>query len=195
MTGAKPIALAAGALAAWLILRFVWPIRRNALLPGQQAALWLTLALAMAAMLWGALPAHAAPKPVCRSVTGIFGEVVSPLATIRKELKKRCRKVYEERWWSLSNAKVDIDIGHSKGADAILRTGSKRKVTLDPTFLNAGCPKGARCTNFHNPMNAFPLVVCCGGYPVRGANNIVAPYPHTAMPERIAKRAIKEAFR
>ncbi len=142
-----------------------------------------------------AAPAFAAAKPVCRSVTGIFGEVVSPLVTIRKELRKRCRKVYEEKWWALSAAKADIDIGHSAGADAILRTATKRKVSIDPTIANQGCPKGARCINFHNPMNAFPLVVCCGGYPVRGAKNIVAAYPHTAMPERIARRVIREAFR
>lgn len=187
------IQFAAGALVLLFLFFFVWPFWREDLLPGQQAALWLALALALAMMLYGVTSVNA--KPVCRSVTGIFGEVVSPLTSIRKELRKRCRKVYEEKWWAVSNAKVDIDYGHSAGADAILRTKSKRKVTLDPTIANQGCPKGARCTNFHNPMNAFPMVVCCGGYAVRGANNIVAAYPHTIMPEKIARRAVAEGFR
>lgn len=152
----------------------------------------LALAFLLALCFAGASPAEA---KTCRTVSGLFASLFAPMQVLKAEVSKRCAKTLHEPWWAVSNAKVDIDFGHSMGADAILRTSSKRKISIDPTLGNTGCPKWARCTNFHNPMNAFPMVVCCGGYAVRGAKNIVAPYPHVSMPDRIAKRAVDEGLR
>lgn len=135
---------------------------------------------------------HAQPRALV--VTGIFGEVVSPMNEIAAGLKAAGYKVTRAPWYAMpTDANTyDLAVGHSAG-DAILHLKVKRKITIDPTFLNVGCLYRSRCTNFYNGWDAFPLGVCCGGYPVKGAKNIIAPAGHTQMPARIWRQVVKEA--
>ncbi len=119
--------------------------------------------------------------------TGIGGHIVAPMTDMGSALTKRGHNVTFVRWnSSWPKKRYDIAIGHSAG-DRVLRgeSGAKRIYTIDPTWLNVGCPRGATCTNWYNRGNAFPLVLCCGGYRVNGATNIVGPYGHTGMPARL----------
>lgn len=133
----------------------------------------------------GVNTAEAKNGKTCRTITGIFGQYMMP--TIQKGLAQKCTKFITEPWFAVSPSKVDIDVGHSAGAYGVMTSSAKRKITIDPPIGVQPCPSGAKCTNYHNPWDAFPLIFCCGGYPVSGAENIRAPYGHVQMPENVAK--------
>jgi|GEM_PF-6828887 len=147
----------------------------------------------LAAALTLALSANAATAKTYLVIVGIGGRAVAPMTEIVQGLQKKGHKVIYADWFAVPDVKVDVAIGHSAGADAALKTGAKKILTLDPTFVNTGCPARTKCINWHNPFDAFPFVVCCGGYPVRGATNIIAPAGHTQMPARMARAVVKEA--
>lgn len=129
-------------------------------------------------------------------VTGIFGEIIAPMNTISKGLEAKGHRVTRAPWYAMPTDadKYAVAIGHSAG-DAILHLKVRKKLTIDPTFLNQGCLYGAKCINWHSWWDAVPLIVCCGGYAVRNAKNIQVPPGHVSMPERIAKDVIAEANR
>jgi hypothetical protein len=120
-------------------------------------------------------------------VRGIFGAQIAPMTSIIKGLEKRGYKVEVREWWQgVPTGSYDVAVGHSAGDNPVLRSKSKKKRTIDPTFINVGCQSG-ECRNWHNPWDAFPFILCCGGYPVRNAKNIRAPIGHVRMPEVVAQ--------
>lgn len=129
-------------------------------------------------------------------VTGIGGEILAPMNTIKAGLEKKGHHVTRAPWYAMPADADDYDvaIGHSAG-DAILHLKVRKKLTIDPTFLNQGCLHGSKCINWHSWWDAVPFIVCCGGYAVRNAKNIQVPPGHVSMPERIAGKVIQEADR
>lgn len=133
-------------------------------------------------------------------ILGIGGRFVAPMTSIIREEQRRvgAANVTVADWFYVPPGNYKRAIGHSAGADAALRTGAPQIRTIDPTFLNPGCPRGADCRNFHASIDAFPFLVCCGGYSVRGAKNIQVPGTpsliiiapgHVRMPELPVVRA------
>lgn len=153
-------------------------------------ALLLTSAIFLSSL----TPATAAPQKTAKVVTGIFGTFVAPMLEQRAPLEKRGYRVTYTTWYlnDWFPQKTDLAVGHSAGADSILRerTPSRRIITYDPTFVNTGCPKGSTCDNFYNPMNRVPFVFCCGGYQVRGATNKVEKYQHVTLPFYVLNEAM-----
>lgn len=144
-----------------------------------------------------ALMATPASAKTVLVVRGIFGNIVAPMTEIINAEQAAGNKVIVAEWYAVPNVKADIAIGHSAGADAVLRSGAKDIRTIDPTFLNGGCPQGATCKNWYAPIDAFPFLFCCGGYPVNGAQNIVVPGTpsfivfapgHVSMPSRVVSQ-------
>lgn len=143
-----------------------------------------------AALLCVALSACAVEAKTALVVTGILGEFL--MEDIKAALRKSGYKLIVAPWYFVPNVKVDVAIGHSAGADAVLRTSARRIETIDPTFVNQGCPTRAKCVNRYAPLDAFPLIICCGGYQVRGARNIQVAPNHLTMPARVAKAIVAE---
>lgn len=157
------------------------------------------LRAALVAVFIAFIPAFAitAAAPVAAedavAITGILGpQLGADLGRVKTQLRAKGYRVTGYQWFAVGaipkGARV---IGHSAGADAALRTGAKRIVTYDPTFLNPGCPSKSKCVNFYSPLDAFPLIICCGGYPVRGAQNIIVKPPHLTMPNTYATAGVK----
>ena len=149
------------------------------------------LAIAFAAFCYFIVPADAKDILIVR---GIFGDIVSPMNKIADGLRAKGNKVTIAEWFLLPTVKYDDVIGHSAG-DAVLRLKAKHIYTIDPTFLNVGCPIGSRCINWYAPEDRLPFFICCGGYQVRGAHNHRVAAGHVSMPDRIAKRVIATVVR
>lgn len=133
-------------------------------------------------------------------ILGIGGRFVAPMTSIIREEQKRVgpANVTVADWYYVPPGNYKRAIGHSAGADAALLTRAPQIRTIDPTFLNSGCPAGSDCQNWHASIDAFPFLVCCGGYSVRGAKNIQVPGTpsfiiiapgHVRMPELPVVRA------
>jgi hypothetical protein len=136
------------------------------LLTGLLAALFIFIA------------SHAEAKNVL-ILRGMFGEVVAPMTDIAASLQKKGHKVTLGSWRAPPTGVYDVVITHSAADRWVNSYGRAKVISLDPTFLNPGC-KG--CVNYYNPMNKIPFILCCGGYRMTGANNVVVPAPHVAVP-------------
>lgn len=111
---------------------------------------------------------------------GMFGEMVAPMTDVGAALQAKGHKVTYGSHRAPPSGKFDMVVTHSAADQHVNKYGQKTVVvSLDPTFLNPGCNG---CTNYYNPMNRFPLIFCCGGYPMRGANNIVVRASHVTVP-------------
>ena len=107
------------------------------------------------------------------------------MAEVIRAYQKQGRKVTVVRHNEIPGGKFKLAVGHSAGADAILRyKPAPELITIDPTILNPGCPAGAKCHNFHFLGNAI-FIFCCGGYPVAGAVNESGGFGHGSMPARL----------
>lgn len=133
-----------------------------------------------------------APQPVAVAITGIMGpQLGADLGKVKTQLKAKGYRVIGYEWFAVGKIPASARvIGHSAGADAALKTGAKRIVTYDPTFLNQGCPPKSKCINYYSPLDKLPLIFCCGGYAVRGATNIIVRPPHLTMPNTYATAGV-----
>lgn len=136
-------------------------------------------------------------------VRGIFGNIVAPMTDLATDLRRQGHKVTMAEWHAIPDKRFDIAITHSRG-ELALRANVKKVLTIDPTFLNGGCPAGKICVNWHAPIDAFPFLICCGGYAVAGARNTKVPGTlsfivfapgHVSMPTRIKAQIIAEVAR
>lgn len=163
-------------------------------------AIRLLCAALVAATVLAPSPAFARQKTAAL-ITGIFGTFLAPMNKVEQRLKARGYKVVRGTWLYTPPGRYDIAISHSAGTPQAYATGAKKIVTIDPTITAAvfqACPAGATCVNHHSWMSAVPLIVCCGGYPIRGARNIQeagAPFvifepSHASMPDRIAHKVV-----
>lgn len=75
-----------------------------------------------------------------------------------------------------------VYIGHSAGADRVVAYsyGARLVFSIDATAANIGA-KSNNVVNYYNPNNRIPLFICCGGWKVAGAKNIIWRKSHTAM--------------
>lgn len=137
--------------------------------------------------------ATAEAKTAC-VVRGIDGYAIAPMKEIQAGLRAKGFKVKVSEFNQGVPQGCDVAVVHSAGDWPGLMSRAKKVITIDPTWLNPGCQPGSRCTNYYNALDAFPLIVCCGGYQVRGAKNIIAPAGHVQMPGRIWKQVVAEAL-
>jgi hypothetical protein len=154
----------------------------------------------LAALMALALCVPASAKTIV-ILRGIAGEMVAPMLDYQADLTKKGHKVIMGSYIAPPQVKADYVIGHSRGADLAYSYPKAKIISIDPTFINPGCSQGkANCTNYHAPIDAFPFIFCCGGYSVRGANNIqVSGTPsfliwapgHVSMPTRVKPQVLK----
>ena len=144
-------------------------------------------------------PVTAAAKTIV-ILRGMFGEVVAPMLDYEAALKKQGHTVIMGSHRFPPNVKADVVIGHSRGADMALLYPGARIITLDATFLNAGCPKGRQCDDYVAPINKLPMIFCCGGYAVRGAKTYPQPGTfsflifapgHVGLPSRVRDQVVR----
>lgn len=147
--------------------------------------------LLAAAIVTAALfPVQAEAKKIV-VIRGIAGNVVSPMTSIIMGLRARGHRVVVREWFQgVPPRGFDVAIGHSAGDRPALLSGAPLVITLDPTWANPGCQRGSRCVNYYAPIDAFPLIVCCGGYRVSGAANVVVSGGHILIPEQQARRVV-----
>jgi hypothetical protein len=123
----------------------------------------------------------AAPTALVRS--GLLDDGGRYTAVVVDGLKKQGYAVTHLPWWAEAPGKYLVATGHSLGADRVLHDNAAKIIAIDPTMKNTGCVGHPDCTAYYGPANKFPLIVCCGGYPARGANNIAIGFGHTRAPQ------------
>lgn len=154
----------------------------------------LTLVLVAAALVGGFFMSEAQAKTaLVRS--GLFDDFGIFTRPVEEGLKAQGYKVTRKPWWMADGGKYTVAVGHSMGADRVLSDNAGHIITIDPTLANRGCPKGKRCTNYYSPLNKVPLIICCGGYEVRGAKNIPIGYGHVQAPRIALKQILKQTAR
>ena len=121
-----------------------------------------------------------------------FGIFMRP---VEDGLRAQGYKVTRKPWWVADNGRYTVAVGHSKGADRVLRDNARKIIAIDPTLVNPGCQKGRDCTAYVGHLNKFPFLICCGGYEVRGAKNIAIGYGHVQAPRIALKQILKQTAR
>lgn len=114
---------------------------------------------------------------------------------VEEGLRKQGYRVTRKPWWASDKGKYSVAVGHSLGADRVLKDNARKIISIDPTLANPGCPKGRDCTAYVGHANKFPLIVCCGGYEVAGAKNIPISPGHVQAPRIALPMILKLARR
>lgn len=152
----------------------------------------LVLALALAGAFLLPNQAEAKTALVRSGLLDDFGVFTRP---VEDGLRKQGYKVTRKPWWKPDTGRYTVAAGHSKGADAVLRDNARLIIAIDPTLANPGCPNGRECVAYVGRANKFPLIVCCGGYEVRGAKNIPIGWGHTRAPSIALPQILKQTAR
>lgn len=153
---------------------------------------FVALALAWAFLLALSNLADARTALVRSGLLDDFGVFTRP---VEEGLRAQGYKVTRKPWWMSDDGRYTVAVGHSKGADRVLRDGARKIIAIDPTLANPGCPMGRDCTAYVGHLNKFPFLICCGGYEVRGAKNIAIGWGHTSAPRIALKQILKQTKR
>lgn len=117
------------------------------------------------------------------------------VSVVVSALQKQGYRVTHLPWWAAKSGSYTVEIGHSKGADKVLSDGGRNVIAIDPTIANRGCQPKSNCTAYYAPENRIPLIVCCGGYPARGAKNIRIARGHVQAPRIALAQILKQTAR
>lgn len=165
------------------------------------AALWVAFFIGQSEASWIKEPkllayevsAAKARTAIVRS--GLMDDGGRFVAVVIDGLKKQGYRVTHLPWWAAKSGSYTVEIGHSKGADKVLSDGGKNVIAIDPTIANRGCQPKSNCTAYYAPENRIPLIVCCGGYPARGAKNIRIARGHVQAPRTALSQILKQTAR
>lgn len=124
--------------------------------------------------------------------SGLFDDFGAFTRPVEDGLRKQGYQVSRKPWWAADTKRYDVAAGHSLGADKVLHDNASKIIAIDPTIANTGCVGHRDCTAYYGPVNKFPFLFCCGGYPARGAKNIAIGFGHTRAPAIALPQILKQ---